>query len=284
MTSQENTINQLDPELADFLKTTLDTGEGIRLPFAAPVIWAVNGTAALKALGGAQYYGGWAVKDEDLEDAAQEWSVDMPANFTQAEISPRNGDTYSAYTARSIAVAPICLRQSWILDGHRFVDYQDGSRRHVQILCMMAVKVDKKYAKWGPVVLSAKGFQARNITDAFKAWEKHTAPMRRKVASLIPPAAFWVVMGTFGDEREFINVGKPGAQSPITPIKAWLSKEVTAEMLAGWFIGNDTAREMKDLREQADEWAQAWREPAQVQQPDGFGDDYRPEFEEEIAF
>jgi hypothetical protein len=145
--------------------------------------------------------------------------------------------------------APIATRHRW-----------NENRSHTQILAYMATKNGKEYSPWGPVVLSAKGYQARNIRQAFADWERATTPTRRDHAPGIPAWCFFAVIGTFGEERKTVMVGK-GQQSPITPIGAWIPEIMSKTHLEKTFVGKDVAERMVELKKQASEWLAEWKKP-----------------------
>jgi len=279
---------ELEGDLGERINQGMNMGGGIELPFLAPVLWAINGDAKLKQLGGAQYYGGWATKDGDFDDAMNQNGVGVPAGFSLSEITASDGTAFAAYTTRSVLVAPIAVRRSWLIgDGQRAQEYQPGARQHVQALCFMGSKDDKKYAPWGPVVLSAKGFQAKNLANAFGAWTKHTAGLRRKIAPNVPAWFFYLAIGTFGQDREAKMVGK-AAQSPITPISAYLPASLTEAVLENVFVGKDVARRMADYLDQAGEWINAFHAENDKTGGPGNGsyeDEYvPPNYEDEVPF
>jgi hypothetical protein len=253
----------LDINLAKKLDQGFRSGEAVELPFPVVYIWALNGQASYKSQGGALYYGGWACKTEDMQATADQQGLTVPADWKQVTISSRDGGEFEAFTTRNILVAPIGKRLSWLHDGKRSADYVEGGRRHLQVLAYMAEargeNGKKEFLPWGPVVLTAKGYQARNLLDAFARWEKATAQLRWKAAPGIPAWCFYMALGTFGKERQSINVGKPGAQSPITPISAYIHERYTEELLASLFVGAEVASIMSDLQDQAAEWLNAWR-------------------------
>ena len=47
--------------------------------------------------------------------------------------------------------------------------------------------------------------------------------------------------------------------SAITPIGAYLPNDMTEETMESLFVGNDTAKMMVDLKDQAKEWIEAWK-------------------------
>jgi len=263
MAIQPPKIN-LDPDLARRLNDGMTSGETLDLPFPVIYVWAMNGQPSYKSQGGALYYGGWACKADDL-DALKESGAGIsdPAGWKRTTSASREGDEFEIYGTRHVIVAPIGKRQSWLLDGRRHGEYIDGARRHVQALCYMAERIEEgkivHYLPWGPVVLTAKGYQARHLLDAFTKWDKATAGLRRQIAPGVPAWCFYLALGTFGKERAAVNVGKPGAQSPITPITAWIPDGINETILAQLFVGQAVAEKMADLQDQASEWLAAWQ-------------------------
>lgn len=260
----------LDQSLAEALNQGMNMGGALTLPFPAPTLWVVNGNAQLKQLGGAQYFGGWAANREDIDEARQQNKVDwLPSAFHEEEIVTKDNQTLLVYTARNILCAPIAMRRAWVTEeGKRTAAYPEGqkARQHVQVLAYLAGKADTNSlaAAWGPVVLSAKGFQANNLMDSFTAWNKHTQTLRRKIAPGVPAWCFYLAIGTFG-ERKTAMVGKSGAQSPITPISAFLPTDLTEQTLEKLFVQNDIAGAMGVYLGDAAEWLNAWK----VQQDNG---------------
>jgi hypothetical protein len=273
---------QLDSELANKLNSGMRSGDAIELPFPVVYSWVLNGQASYKSQGGALYYGGWACKADDLETVSEQSGITKPVGWQQVTISSRDGDEYEAYAARHVIVAPIGKRESWLVDGHRSSAYVEGGRRHLQVLAYLASVASnqaqgdnggKSYIPWGPVVLSAKGYQARNLLDAFAKWEKATAQLRRKVAPGVPAWCFYLALGTFGKERQTANVGKAGAQSPITPVSAFIPEGMDEKRLESLFVGDGVAAVMADLMDQAAEWLVAWktgRDAGEPPPPDNF--------------
>lgn len=285
----------LDPTLSKQLSDGMKNGDGVELPFLAPYIWAVNGLASFKPQAEtvpAMYYGGWAVKMEDMQACIDQLGVPLPPTMKQATIPSRDGKEFEAYTTRTLIVAPIAYRSSWLYDGRRYMEYVDGGRRHVQALVYMGIKATPKTIEpWGPAILTAKGYQAKNLLDAFSAWDKHTSAIRYKVAPGVPAWCFYLSIGTFGKERQSINVGKPGSQSPITPIGPGLI-ELNETLMNAIFVGEKVAGAMGDFREQAQPWLKAWKQPdadgnvdhfAQGQQGNG-GEDGTESISDEVPF
>lgn len=254
-----------DTSLGTRLNDGMNLGGGIQLPFTAPVFWTINGNPALRQLGGAQYFGGWASDAGDFDEALRQWAFAAPPKpFILTDMVSTDGKNYQAYTARNFLIAPICFRRGWITqDNTRTAEYTKGARQHVQALCILAYRNGETHLM-GPVVLSAKGFQAQNLLNSFSAWAKHTQTMRRKVAPDVPAWCFLLSIGTFGTERKQVLVGQ-GAQHPITPIGAYLPETLDEKILESLFVGEDTAKAMLEYMTQAAEWRTAWGQPSQDQ-------------------
>jgi hypothetical protein len=267
---------QFDPNVANKIKAGLQTGEAVELPFPVVYLWVINGLPSYKqqaASAPALYYGGWACKQEQALEVAQASGLAIPDDWVESAIALKDGE-YEGYTTRSIMVAPFGKRESWLLDGRRHAQYVEGGRRHVQYLAYMAELRDKTLIPWGPVVFSGKGYQARYLNDAIIAWEKATAQARMKLAPGIPAAFFWMALGTFGKERQAVSVGKPGAQSPITPITTYIPADgISPEVLERRYIGSEIAAIMADKAEEATEWLNAWKKPAETETGNGGPED-----------
>lgn len=254
-----------DTSLGSRLNDGMNLGGGVQLPFTAPVFWTINGNPALRQLGGAQYFGGWACDAGDFDDAMRQWSYTAaPKQFVLSDMVSNDGKSYQAYTARNLLIAPICYRRAWITqEGTRVAEYTKGARQHVQTLAVLAYRNGETHMM-GPVVLSAKGFQAQNLLNSFGAWNKHTQNLRRKLAPDVPAWCFLLSIGTFGTERKQILVGQ-GAQHPITPIGAYLPEALDEKTLESLFVGEDVAKVMLDYMTQAAEWRTAWGQASQDQ-------------------
>jgi hypothetical protein len=265
----------LDQQIARKLDQGMRAGENIELPFPVVYIWALNGQTSYRSQGGALYYGGWAAKAEDLQASADQQGLSVPKEWKNVTIASRDGGEFEAFTCRSLIAAPIGKRESWLAEGRRSPTYIEGGRRHLQVLAYLAesngTSNARQFIPWGPVVLTAKGYQARNLLDAFSRWDRATAQVRWKIAPGVPAWCFYLSLGTFGKERQAMNVGKPGAQSPITPISAYVPERITDELMESLFVGSETATVMSDLQDQAAEWLGAWKGIATIEQYDDEG-------------
>lgn len=280
----------IDASTASQLSAGMEFGGAAELPFIAVLFWALNGSPQQKAQlampGGAPalYFGGWMCERSDMDEALQAGAQSLPAGMVSTEYVNRDGKDLPCYSTRRLILAPIGVRSSWVLGGARSPSYMDGSRQHAQVLALLAnTKGNGKeavYEAWGPVVLTAKGYQAQAMLDGLKAWNRHTQALRSQIAPNVPAWAFYLGLGTFGEEYKARKVGKAGRQSTITPVEAYLPEHVTEELLRKLFVGRETAKFMADLSREAREWLHDWDEPTASpvidgavyeEAPDGFG-------------
>lgn len=257
---------EIDEMTSSALGNSMKTGEAIELPFPALYMWAQNGQAGLKNSGVAVlYFGGWVGKKDQLEDAAARMNATLP-KMAPASISPKAGDEFEALTARSLYVSPVSYRKRWIgKDGFTTsADYLPGYRQHVQVLCILGeFSAEKKVVAWGPIVLTAKGYQATNLIKSLSTFDRLIDAERRKVAANIPTHLFWRKVGTFGDKPNFQSVGNDQT-STITPIECERPETVNRDTLAARYIGKDNADYMAELFSKASEWLSAWKQPQAV--------------------
>lgn len=276
---------EVDPSVSSRLKNGINLGNATELPFSAPVFWWSNGSGQNKALATVTpvvYFGGWAVNEDAIDDVKQERGI--PAGMAPTEIYTRNNKTIAAYTTRLPVVAPIGYRKSWVIKDmnggreSRTSEYLKGARQHVQLLAMLGEKQQGGgYLPWGPIALSAKGYQAGHILTALKIWKKTLDPVVRKVAPNLSAWAFYMALGTFGKDPEVDMVGQAGAQSPITPIKLFMPVKIDEGLLKSVFVGKDTLVQMADLLDQAEPWLKAWE-----QKSPATGSHGEPEFDEDF--
>ena len=248
------------------LNQGVQSGNAIELPFHAPVFWTVNGDARMKNAGGAQYFGGWAVAAEDwqkfLEDSGMK--EDQVPSVQRTDIVTADGKTLDVYTCRNLLVAPIATRTTWITQKEggstsRSSQYSAGSRQNCQALVYLATgSPEKGFTFLNAVLLTAKGYQAKNLLDAFASWNRVTARIRSKVAPGVPAWCFLLSVGTFGDKRVQNMVGNGGSQSPITPIGAYIPKDISEALMEKLFVGEDIAEAMVNYLDSAQEWIHAY--------------------------
>jgi len=252
-------LSELDEVALSQLREAQDEGGGVRLPFAAINAWATNGDPRLKGgLASVQYFGGFSADADAVKEMVERGDIPaMPKGWTEYTGVSKDGKEYSSIGSRWIAVAVIKGRQSWLTpDGIRSIDYREGTRRHLQYLCLMA---NEKQA-FCPVVITGKGYQAGYILSAIQEWEKAIAPIKKTLnISHLPRSAFWFTLGTHGDKPEFVSKGSK-AQSNVTPIHSILPDKMDAEWLKGRFIGADNVRMCAALLASAQDWLNAWKD------------------------
>jgi len=255
-------------ETTNALNAGMQLGGGIELPFQAPYMWWMNGQANMRALATqapALYFGGWSVDNDSWDAAVEEYNKLRGLPLTPADLTSRNGKEYKAYVTRHVFVAPISYRSAWVLTNEqtgtttRHGHYVEGARQHVQLLALMFSKdSETQYSPWGPVVLSAKGYQAQKLMDAAKDWAKFLDKVRRQHAPKIPPFGFLMCLGTFGADLKTETVGK-GAKSSITPLVMATPKVADLELLKKLYVGSGGLVLMADYLEQAKPWLEAWK-------------------------
>lgn len=238
---------------AQFGNAIAPQDDRITLPFANLWMYWTNGNPAASKENGAQYYGGWAADaDEFAASMGALGKTVMPANFSPVQTwTNREGNEYNVITTRAVFVAPIATRLVWSTR-------DDGkSMSHLAMLCYLATleKTDGKVSAkpYAPIVLTAKSYSSTHVQNAFKQWAANTAAARAKYAPGVPANLFWYGIGTFGDTRQQVMVGK-GAQSPIVPAQAKTFPEWTEAHIEMYFVGDEVAAEMLELKKQAAEW------------------------------
>lgn len=263
----------LSGDVANRLQDGMQIGGGAQIPFVAPTVFFKNGNAQLKALNNALYFGGWMMKDLDMEETVRAYNREKhPVGWTQAEVSPRDGDAFSGYITRHVVIAPIAMRSAWRhKDTGIFYpeggDYVSGTRHVAHVLVYLAEKIiegkETYYQPAFPAVLSARGFQVNYLKSAFQAWNKYTAPARKQFAPNVPAWCFYLALGTFGNEFKPVMVGKGTQKSPVTPIVPFLPEKITEDTLNVLFVGEGVAGQMADMIEDSKEWINAWKTQAQ---------------------
>jgi len=236
-------------ELKDAVKGSMDTNQGVQLPFTAPLMWWKNGEIALKStpeVKDARRFGGWGVSEEELANEG----LELPETFKPFEMNGNKG-TYNAYLARFVYVAPICRRFVWF-------QKPDGKwTSKLNVLSYMAEMKDKVLVQWGPVVITAKGYSGKNIDNAFAKFSTASAALRDGD----PVNYFYHPMGTFAPNPVFENAtGKGGDSSPITPCQVFIPETgYTPEQMDTYFVGEEVAAVMADLLGQSKEWLADWK-------------------------
>ena len=242
-------------------------GEGeVKLPFAAPTCWVLNGNTQLAELKGARYFGGWAIHATEID----ELGIAAPAGMVRHAFTPRsgNGEVIEVCSARRVKVACFGKRLSSVEKetGARYPGYRKGASPHLQVLAMLFTgEAKEKLTAWNPVVLSAKGFQAGYVLDAIQKWERITAKARREFAEGLDASAFICAIGTFGEKPEVKQVGT-GKTSPINPITLYEPKEISEAALDALYVGESVVDQMITLRAEATDWLNAWKIPVKAKE------------------
>jgi hypothetical protein len=237
----------------------IGTTEG-SLPFDAPLFYVQNGKANMSADVPALKFGGWATDAEKMDQIVEINKRTMPPQLKKCTVTTTEGKSVSVYTARSLVLSIACFRTSWLSKGgkDRSPEFRDGTRRHVQILAVMAVPgTGGQLAIWGPVVLSAKGFQAKKLLASMDDWSKHTAVIRSQIAPGLPAFMFYSAIGTFGDQPVFEMVGQGNQKSSITPVGV-RQAELTPELMQKIYGGEALLDAISKVQDDSKQWVSAW--------------------------
>jgi hypothetical protein len=259
----------------------LDTGGSTELPFPTPAFWVMNGNAALKQVGGAHYFGGWACSSEKLQAPMDFWESDNMTfpipGFEETEVDIAQG-TLPVYTSRSLLICPMGIRQysTMEINGYdrRVAPFTPGARPGLQVLGLLGFVSDKTVYPWAPVLLSPKGYQVNHVQKAISTWKAALAPVLKKAgvaASAFP--YFWMQIGTFGQERKQEMVGKNKKQ-PITPITCLVPDDLNASNIERRYVGREIAEWMNDLADQAHEWLHVFDNMQAPKNGAGGGNEY----------
>lgn len=276
---------------------------GVELPFPVAYFFVHNGSKAQRPMVEAKlapevaYFGGWAVDASSFLDVCRATGRPLPTQFGKPHPLEVKGSTkpLSVFMSRYLMVAPFGIRQSWTSKtaNTRLPEYEKGSSRHVQMLCLLAVKEADQLIPFGPVCLTGKGYQAGNMLAGINEWSKVASGVaEQSIRSNVFPMwssgyqaaqadvqrtnvvksfvrSCWIPLGTFGPERvEFMAGNDPDKQSAITPIRAWTPKEtqqeVTLDYLKEMYIGDTLVHEQFRLAKLIKDWLNAWREPIEA--------------------
>ncbi len=250
-------------------------GGGVELPFMTGVAWVLNGDAKMAPLvqakqsPAASFFGGWAAGTDDFAAMFESINAEVLPTWKQATLSNRAGKAYEVYVARTVTFAPFAIRSSWLHKDTkvRYPDYVQGATQHIQIAGYFFYQVKNQnggqdeFKPLFPIVLTAKGFQAKNVQEALKAWKRNSMAARKKLGERgESPWAFCMTIGTFGQERKSKMVGPQGGkQSPITPVELAPVEKLTAEYLEPRFVGDAVLETMNEMAGMAAEWMNAWK-------------------------
>lgn len=236
-------------EISEELKDGMKDNTGIKLPFAAPTLWWLNGKAAFKnesAITDARRFGGWGISKEEIDElgikAAPSWQLQ--------ELTNAKGDSYSAYICRTAWVHPIARRFAWFENEGKW-------RTSLNVLCFLSLRnKEGEFLPYGPVVLSAKSFTGSALDAAFKKFASQTAQVREGALQQF----FLHGIGTFGDAPIFQDAkGKGGSSSTITPPQLFIPKDgFNDDNLTKYFANPETMLAMAKYKKESAEWVEDW--------------------------
>lgn len=237
-------------DVQDQLKDTMKDNSGVKLPFAAPTMWWMNGKAAFKneaAITDARRFGGWGISKEEID----ELGIKPAPSWTLTDLTNAKGDSYQAYICRTAWVAPIARRFAWFENEGKW-------RTSLNVLCSLMLRnKEGEFLPYGPVVLSAKSFTGSALDATFKKFTSQTAAFRDGAA----PQFFLHGIGTFGDAPIFQDAkGKGGSSSTITPPQLFIPKDgFTAENIEKYFVPQQNILDMGKFAKDAKEWIDDWQ-------------------------
>lgn len=260
---------EVPAEFQEKLKNSMKDESGVKLPFAAPTMWWMNGKIALKnvqQVTDATRFGGWGISKDEIDD----FGSDFPGvpDYWQLHDNLTNGkgETYAAYLCRTAWVAPIARRSGWF-------EFDGKSRSKVHVLCYLALynQKDAPLVPFGPVVLSASSLTGVELDKCFKDFAAKSAQLRGKT----PANFFFHPIGTWGPDPVFSErKGKNGSSSSVTSPQLYLPKTgMSTELLQKWFVGSEVAAAMADYLDQAQDWIADWKNrkgEQKVQEPNPF--------------
>lgn len=272
-------------------------GGGVELPYQTAMVWVLNGDARMAPLVQAKqtppaaFFGGWAATPDDFETMFDSINAEVVGSWKKACLQRRAGGDYEAYVTRQVHVAPFAMRESWVNADLkiRYPDYQKGARHHVQIVSYLFYQEKDAqgnaagYKPLFPIVLTAKGYQARNLVEAINIWKRGTLAVRKRLGEIgASPFSFVMSIGTTG-ERTQKMVGPEGKQSPITPIELQTPDKVTPEwrITPEWmqsrYVGDELLATMNEQAEMSRDWMEAWRKEVDESQAAPDKDEKVPE-------
>lgn len=252
------------------------------LPFAHLTIWAFNGSRRAKAAAQqspTSYYGGWNMDADVTSELATQGNLRVGLDHTgwiRTDKDARGGKSYTVYETRSLHIAPIAKRLSWMdKEGRsRTPEYDDVHRRsHLQVLALVGCTQEvggKFHIEYvSPAVLSVKGQgQTDALREATLKWSRAIDGLRSQMnARGLPLFSWWMTIGTRG-EAEFKTMGKNKDVSEITPLRALMATEtLTAEQMGLRFVGSDNFKLAAQLFEESTAWVNAWKSPNDLTKP-----------------
>jgi hypothetical protein len=265
-------------ELQDKLKNAMKDESGVRLPFAAPTMWWMNGKANLKnvkEITNPTRFGGWGISKDEIDEIGEAWP-DTPPHWELHDLTNNEGGDYSAFLTRQAWVAPIARRYRW---------YENKSQTNV--LCYLGVMTKERVIlPHGPVVLSVKSLTGLDLDGCFKEFTAKTTQIRSGAL----PNYFWHPIGTWTADPVFVDrKSKSGrGSSSVTPPQLYIPKDgFTVEALQKWFVGVEVVKEMAHLVDQAKDWLDDWKQQRKTKpeaEPNPFGEPPPDNFNQDPDF
>jgi hypothetical protein len=249
----------LDQDKLHQAEAGVGTTEG-SLPFEAPVFYVVNGKPNAGADNPVLKFGGWATDVEKMDQIVANTNRVLPPQLKKGTSTTNEGKVIESYFTRALVLSVATFRISWLAKNNkeRYPDYRENTRRHVQALAIMAVPNKTSGLEiWGPVILSAKGFQAKKLLACLDDWSKHTSVIRAQQAPGIPAFMFYSAVGTFGDQPIFERVGQGSQVNNITPIGV-RKTDITVETLQKIYGGDPLLDAISTVQDGSKQWVSAW--------------------------
>ena len=229
-----------------------------RLPFPAAYAFWRNGAPNMKEVGGVDYFGGFAITEKELPELGIQA---MPAQFKRSEYDDE-GTLKVSYTSRTLTIAPITQRRIWKdKQKNKYGTPAKGRSPIAQWLCLL--KYDKDASNVIPAVLHFEGWQVTYFQDALKAWQKSIdAHLKEITPQKLGLYAFWLTVGTHGNERLTKEVGEGDNTKKINFVSQVVSDKWDAAMLQARFIGKDNLKRSAELKTKAAQWLDYYKAKA----------------------
>lgn len=219
-----------------------------------------NGFASADKTGGAKYFGGWQISEENAGRALGTFGKVYSYFGEMSMWAKGKGDgEYPARSTRFITAVPIATRAKWY-DGR---EGYKGSTKTQVLVYLCEIDKSKTIVPYGAGLINGGSYHSgKAISEAFQAWSNHVNTHREEAAiGNIPAWAFWGYFGTFGDKRITREVGS-GEKNIVVPCQVNVPKEVAS--IRSLYVGDGIASEVMQLRTQA----QAWLDDAKAKKQD----------------
>lgn len=259
-----------NPTKHGVIQNSMSDEGAIRLPFPVFTANIINGDPQkvdLKANGDPRLFGGFkfSADKNDVEIAPDN---NLPSGYKLVDVwSKDKGKFYKAYLGRHLYVAPIARRFGWFHN-----DKKGTNSSAVQVLCLMANKVDAGLSVCGVVILSAGSYSGVALDKAFQRFDQATRKQRAELGN-IPAHYFWRKIGTMGADIQQVMRGKT-EKSPITPVYLFgddpecktaidkLAGVYTTALVEKTYVGEAVADKMTEIYSKSGEWLSDWKNKA----------------------